>query len=283
MTKFNVRALGAAAASLALISGLSTPAFAAKKEKAPAPIGAVGAAPQTYVSPLDEGFKCVRAQADQHQGRPIRVSVGKIADYTGKFSNEAVEGGYRITQGGALIAISALSKLGPNVQLIERLDTANAEMDAKLAAAGLLSDFGIARGTAPVDGADYYIVGGITNLADDISSGGLEAGRNGAGAGFRTYTIAVDVDLRLVDVRTLQVVDVASFQKKIVGHEFKLNVFRFFGGSTLWDVNGGIQKNEPLPMAVRATIDSAVLQLVSNGALKRDFGQCKEAVDYGFN
>jgi curli biogenesis system outer membrane secretion channel CsgG len=244
----------------------------------------VGTAPTPNVSPMVYGTQCVREQlVDQP---PRRFAVGEVRDYTGKFSNEASEGGFKITQGGSLMVIGALGQLGDKVQLVERYDTRIAEQEISLARTQLIQDPG-ANGPVvrPMTagqyfGSDFYIVGGITEANYSISSGGAEVSVAGIGGGARHYAMNVAADLRLVDSKSLRVVKTVSVQKQFVGHEVKANTFRFFD-STLIDINAGEKSNEPLQLGVRATLEYGVLQLVT-AAFGKDFAPCQSRADYGF-
>jgi hypothetical protein len=72
----------------------------------------------------------------------------------------------------------------------------------------------------------------------------------------------VGLDLRLVDTRTLEVVDVISYQKQIVGRQIQAGVFDILGHSIV-NVSAGDSALEPIQLAVRAVIERAVLQMVT--------------------
>ena len=73
-------------------------------------------------TPYSDGLRCM---ANYTRGRPVRIAVGQIADYTGKISSD--NSGREVTQGAALMAMSALSKAG--VPLVERFDGVPPEAD----------------------------------------------------------------------------------------------------------------------------------------------------------
>lgn len=245
-----------------------------------------GSAVTANKTPYDQAFFCtqdlIRSRA------PIRIAVGEVKDYTGKFSNEAAEGGYKVTQGGGLMVISAVGKLSPQVQLVERFDTKISEVELALSKAQLVQDPArsgdglvvrtIAAGM--VQGSDYYIVGGITEVNYNIQSGGAELGINGIGAGGRFYVMNVAADLRLVETRTMKVIKTVSLQKQVVGKEVKANIFNFFG-NTLVDFNAGMVKQEPLQLGVRSALEAGVLELVT-AAEGVDFAPCRDAVNAKF-
>src|SRR5215469_6233986 len=162
--------------------------------------------------------------------------------------------------------MSALSKAG--VPLVERFDTSVAEMELKYANNKLITDEGkggnpgdfrrIMAGSIP--GSNYYLVGGITELNFNIRS----VGANGDGgttstdglkgtAGGNMYVMNVGLDLRLVDTNTLEVVDVISYQKQIIGRQESAGVFDFMG-HTFFDASVGESALEPIQLAVRSVI-----------------------------
>jgi curli biogenesis system outer membrane secretion channel CsgG len=85
-------------------------------------------------TPYSRGLSCI-AGYNAGRGAP-RVAVGQIADYPGKA--EADGSGRKITQGAALMAISALNKAG--VRLVERFDTSVAELELRYANNKLIGD-----------------------------------------------------------------------------------------------------------------------------------------------
>ncbi len=60
----------------------------------------------------------------------------------------------------------------------------------------------------------------------------------------RTYVMNVGMDLRLVDTKVSYVVDVISYQKKIVGREVNAGLFSFLGGEVIdmstWQWRAGV-------------------------------------------
>lgn len=220
-------------------------------------------------TPYTESLVCVGQFARQNNIAPPRIAVGRILDYTGKVD---IEGGRRVTQGASLMAITAFAKSG--ARLVERFDTSVSELELKYANNKLIGDENedefrrIQAGSIP--GSDFYLVGGITELNSNIRSSGVEAfvgdtdfGDAKGGAGFRLFVINVGVDLRLVDTQTLEVVDVISYQKQVIGREIQANYFDFFGG-TVFDIGGGERAQEPIQLAIRATIERAVLEMSAN-------------------
>ncbi|MBE7217766.1 MAG: holdfast anchoring protein HfaB [Caulobacteraceae bacterium] len=237
----------------------------------------IGNAPVTSnATPYSPALVCLAAYAHQYSIRAPRIAVGRIADYTGKAEDN---GGREITQGASLMAISALAKAG--VPMVERYDTSVSELELKYANNKLISDpvdptagpagapyRRIVAGQVP--GSDFYLVGGVTELNYNIRSAGFD-GQGGKvnatkGSGELTakaYVMNVAIDLRLVETKTMEVVDVVSYQKQIIGREVGAGFFKFFGSNVV-DVSAGEGGLEPVQLAVRALIERGVTEMVAN-------------------
>jgi curli biogenesis system outer membrane secretion channel CsgG len=220
-------------------------------------------------TPYSAALRCLGRYT---KNRPVRIAVGQIADYTGKYESD--NSGHKLTQGAALMAMSALSKAG--VPMVERFDTSVAEMELKYANNKLIGDDGangrgdfrkIMAGSIP--GSDYYLVGGITELNFNIRSEGVGADGGGTATnavkgtiGGSLYVMNIAIDLRLVDTTTLQVIDVISYQKQIIGRQISAGVFDFLG-QTFFDASVGESALEPIQLGVRSVIERAVLEMMS--------------------
>ncbi|MAP94435.1 MAG: transcriptional regulator [Ponticaulis sp.] len=230
----------------------------------------IGSAPVTSnPTPYSASLNCLATFAYSNNLRTPRVAVGRILDYTGKAD---LEGGRKVTQGASLMAISAFSKAGVN--LVERFDTSVSELELKYANNKLIGDEGgpqfreIHAGSIP--GSDFYLVGGITELNYNIRSVGAEAfvgdtdamDLKGTG-GSKLYVINVGLDLRLVETKSLEVVDVISYQKQIIGREISLGVFDFLNGN-VFDVGVGERSQEPIQLAIRSVVERAVVEMTAN-------------------
>ncbi|NWG46659.1 MAG: holdfast anchoring protein HfaB [Alphaproteobacteria bacterium] len=221
-------------------------------------------------TPYSEPLRCMgRYIASLGMVSP-RIAVGRIADYTGK---EEYEGGRKVTQGASLMAISALAKAG--VRQVERFDISVSELELKYANNRLIADdtasHAFRRITAgSIPGSDYYLVGGITELnfnirsfGGDVFIGDLDPTDMKGNAGVKLYVLDVALDLRLVDTQTLEVVDVVSYQKQILGRELRAGVFDFFNGNII-DIGVGERALEPIQLAVRSVIERAGLEMISS-------------------
>jgi len=246
------------------------------------PIGdaPVTANPTAYSPALD----CLASYARGNNVAAPRIAVGRILDYTGAVSEE---GGRRITQGASLMAMSAFAKAG--ARLVERFDTSVSELELRYANNRLIGQEGdqnirpIYAGQMP--GSDYTFVGGITELNYNIRSMGVDAqgghsdARDGVGnVGGRLYVMNIALDFRVIDTRTLEVVDVISYQKQIIGREVRAGVFSFFD-DTLLDIAAGERALEPVQLAVRAGVERAVVQVMSRFYNVQNSDVCEAAIN----
>lgn len=226
-------------------------------------------------TPLTAKLVCFGEKLEAANKGHIALTVGNIRDYTGKQNDLE---GFLVTQGGPLMAYTALGHLVPGISLYERFDTQIGDAELAYLSSRQLGDGTMHENVDPKTGeasqvpwkpyfggsvlqSDYYIVGGITELNFNIQTGGAELNVNNFGGKGRVYTMNVSVDLRIVGSQTLRVYDTVSIQKQISGYEVGLDVFRFFG-SDLWDVNAGTKSQEPLQLAVRMAIESALLEII---------------------
>jgi len=225
-------------------------------------------------TPYTAGLMCVGEHINvvKHPARKLRISVGDIPDLTGKFTDN--DGGYKVTQGAALMAVSALGKMKA-VSIVERGDTKIFDFEIKLADKKVLGDNTVYRmpdgktinyrpiKSGSVSGSDYYITGGITEINYNIRSGGAELDVGGTFAGMRQYVMNIAMDLRIVDSRTLEIADTLTLQKQIIGYETKAGVFKFFGVE-LVDLNAGNKVDEPIQLGIRAIVEQGIGELIAS-------------------
>jgi len=227
-------------------------------------------------TPYSAALVCEAEYARSRNLNAPRIAIGRIADYTGKYESDG--SGRKLTQGASLMAMSAFAKAG--VPLVERYDTSVSELELKYANSKLISDHPIAGGASPaefrrimagqVPGSDFYLAGGITELNFNIASNGLNADAGGTNTtdpkgslGATTYIMNVGLDLRLINTRTLEVVDVISYQKQIVAHQVGVGIFKIWNGAA-GDISVGEGGLEPLQLGVRSVIERATVEMVAN-------------------
>ena len=247
------------------------------------------------LTPETSSLDCLKKVLLDNNKSGISIAIGDIRDYTGKRSDTE---GFMITQGGAMMAYSALGRLQPAVVPRERFDTRIADAELKYMSERQLGDGTQHTVDDPKTGkstevpwkpyfggtvqqSDYYIVGGITELNYNIQSGGAQVEVNQIGPRRRTYTANVAVDLRIVGTQSLTVYRAISLQKQVTGYEVGAGIFRFFG-SNLFDINIGKKSQEPIQMAVRMAIQAGIVDLVSS-VTKTDAKACRSHGNVSFS
>jgi curli production assembly/transport component CsgG/holdfast attachment protein HfaB len=252
--------LRTALSGLAILAA-SGPALAAPRPEAP-------------VTRNDTAYTAALSCARQSLAPRPRIAVGRISDLTGKVDFET---GAKISQGASLFAITALTRAG--FPVVERLDSSVSEIELNYARQKLLSDTPERAGTSgdnyrrilagQIAGSRYYLVGGVTELNENIQSSGLNA-QLGIGSGDgarlagseRSYVLNVGLDLRLVDTQSQEVIDTVSLQKQVIGKSRDLGLL-VGGQSANGQVSGGVSRMEPVQAAVRALVERAVLELTA--------------------
>lgn len=214
-----------------------------------------------------ELLRCTADHVKSQNYPAPRIAVGYITDMTG--ASDAFLG-RRLTQGATLMAMTALSDAG--MRLVERLDMGVLQVDLDYSRAGLIKDSPRQLRevhAGQIQGADLYVVGGITEFNPNIVSGGTNfyVGGSSASAGALAigrnhYVIDIGIDLRLVDARSSDILSIRSFRKQIVGYENELGTFDIIG-SVVGDIGAGRKALEPIQTAVRSMIDRAMLEFVS--------------------
>lgn len=226
-------------------------------------------------TPYSAALVCMADWGARHRVKPPTVAVGRVLDLSGRLDEN---GGRALTQGAALMTVSALGKAG--IPVVERFETDVSRLEYALANNKLIEPRPgeAAPGAEPdyrpilpgqVAAADYFVTGGITEINANIrrNTAGvtldrpLSSGRQGALTA-QSYVLSLGLDLRLVDTTTLRVADMVSYQKQVVGRQVGANLFAFFGGNVLNASASGIAE-EPTHFAIRALVERAVLEFVA--------------------
>jgi curli biogenesis system outer membrane secretion channel CsgG len=255
--------ISALASALALTGCATTNSTGGSDGLYAQPIG--GAPVVANPTPYSEALVCLANYARANNLQSPRIAVGRLSDYTGRAS---LEGGAALTQGASLMAISAFAKAG--VRLVERFDTSVSELELRYANNSLIGDEdGNQRQiyAASLPGSDYHLVGGITELNYNIRSNGVDelAGDriDSDPTGLfnrRAWVMNIGLDLRLNDTRSMETVDVISYQKQIIGREISAGIFAFWDEAVI-DISAGGRSLEPVQLAVRSVIERAVLEI----------------------
>jgi len=250
-------------------SALALMSAACASVQAPAaPVTAIRGPDETAIkTDYTDALRCLAGHARSQSYAPPRVAVGHITDLTG--ASDYVSG-RRLTQGATLMAITAVSDAG--MRLVERYDMGVIQVELDYTRNGLVRDSDkVVRDLqqGQIQGADLYIIGGITEFNPNVRSRGADGFVGGGderswalSVGANDYVIDIGIDLRLVDARSSEVLAVRSYRKQVIGREVEAGVFDFIDGGII-DIGGGQRAVEPVQSAVRTMIDRGVFEFMA--------------------
>ena len=114
--------------------------------------------------------------------------------------------------------------------------------------------------------AGLIIEGGVIGYESNVTSGGAGARYLGLGATKAYRRDSVTVQLRLVSVKSGKVLLETLVTKTILSASLSNDVFRFISDDTeLVEIESGVVRNESGGLALRAAIETAVLQIIKEG------------------
>ena len=114
--------------------------------------------------------------------------------------------------------------------------------------------------------AGLIIEGGVIGYEGNVTSGGAGARYLGLGATKAYRRDSVTVQLRLVSVTSGKVLLETLVTKTILSASLSNDVFRFISDDTeLVEIESGVVRNESGGLAIRAAIETAVLQIIKEG------------------
>jgi len=225
-----------------------------------------GSPSEPVTSTYSEALTCIAAYAAAQSYPAPRVAIGHISDMTGAQDSFL---GRRFTQGATLMAMTAASRAG--FRLVERFDMGVVQVDLDYARRGMVQDApSVVRApvAGQIQGADLYIVGGITEFNPNIRSSGGSAfvGPKLAGdlaMSVRRNSAVFDLalDLRLVDARSTDVLAVRSLRKQVRAVELEGGLLGL--SSPVSDVTAGSRALEPAQTAIREMVDRAVYEFAT--------------------
>ena len=114
--------------------------------------------------------------------------------------------------------------------------------------------------------AGLIIEGGVIGYESNVTSGGAGARYLGLGTTKAYRRDSVTVQLRLVSVTSGKVLLETLVTKTILSASLSNDVFRFISDDTeLVEIESGVVRNESGGLALRAAIETAVLQIIKEG------------------
>ncbi len=198
----------------------------------------------------------------------ILVSVYDFRDQTGQYKPSPNSNfSTAVPQGGTALLTTSLLDSQWFIPL-EREGLQNLLTERKIIRAAQKKDQQVSNHGADLpslSSANVVIEGGIVAYDSNIKTGGFGARYLGIGATSEYRSDMVTVNLRVVDVRTGQILLSVTTSKTILSTQMTGDVFRYIDYKELLEVETGYTNNEPVNVAVMSAIDASVIHLVIKG------------------
>ncbi len=117
----------------------------------------------------------------------------------------------------------------------------------------------------PLTPAQILFEGGIVAYETNVQSGGAGIRFLGAGVSEQYRVDQVSVSLRVVDIRTGQILNAVSTTKTVHSLQVQPGVYRYVSYQRLLELEAGYTRNEPAQLAVKEAIETALLHLIAQG------------------
>jgi curli production assembly/transport component CsgG len=227
------------------------------------------AKPETPV--LVESFDATGLKSLPPAGRKPVVAVYDFPDLTGQKVETSVGSSFStaVTQGATVLLIDALKDAGGGTwfTVVERNRIDNLTKERQIVRSTRDEYVGDnANKLRPMLFAGLIFEGGIVGFDTNIQTGGTGARYLGIGATHQYRKDQVIVALRGVSTDTGEVLLNVQVSKTIYSVGNDVSVFRFVdAGSKLVEFESGMTENEANTMAVKMTIESAVVEIIKQG------------------
>jgi len=208
--------------------------------------------------------------------RPIPVVVYDFQDQTGQFKNNSQYTDYSsaVTRGGYSILVKALLDSGKGnwFMVAERGGLKNLLQERQIVKVMRGEYLGPNNEKLPSLPPMMYggtlIEGGIVSYDSNIMTGGLGAVYLGIGGSAQYRRDLVTVYLRAVSVESGRVLVAVNSSKTIYSVSVDANVLKYLTVGNLFQSEAGFTVNEPVQLAVRQAIETAVYSLIMEGQLR---------------
>ena len=207
-------------------------------------------------------------------GKRLSVAVYSFADKTGQ--RKPVSGiaslSTAVTQGAEVFLIKALQDVG-NGQWFEVVERIN--IDALTKERTIIRQMreayeGVnAKPLMPMQFAGIIMEGGVVGYDSGSESGGAAHRFLGIGSQTQYSKDTVTISLRAISVNTGRVLAAVHVTKIVYSTADSFAVLKFLdNGVQAFEVEAGLTVNEPGTLAIKATIEAAVVELIKEGERK---------------
>lgn len=204
-------------------------------------------------------------------GPIITIAVYSFQDKTGQRKPNAnfSQLSSAVTQGAEVWVIDALKRAskGKWFKVVERIGLDNLVKERQLIRSTReVYDGDKTPSLKPMLFAGLIVEGGVVGYDTNIETGGVGARYLGIGMTKQYRVDQVTVALRIVSVQTGEVLISVAVEKRIASHKTSADLFRFVDlGTVSQEAEVGNSINEPVNYAVRAAIESSVVEMINKG------------------
>lgn len=208
-------------------------------------------------------------------GPKITVSVYSFQDKTGQRRNASNYASFStaVTQGAEPFLIKALQDVshGEWFDVVERTNIDDLIKERTIIKQMRDAYEGKdAKQLAPLQFSGIIMEGGIIGYDSSVESGGNAYRWLGIGPQTQYSKDIVVVSLRAVSVNTGQVLSAVTVTKTVYSSADSIAVLKFFAdGTKSFEAESGLTINEPTTIAVKTTIEAAVVELIKEGERKK--------------
>jgi len=208
------------------------------------------------------------------EGRKLSVAVYNFADKTGQ--RKPVSGiaslSTAVTQGAEVFLIKALQDVGHGqwFDVVERINIDALTKERTIIRQMREAYEGVnAKPLMPMQFAGIIMEGGIIGYDTGLESGGAAHRFLGIGTQTQYSKDIVTISLRAISVNTGKVLAAVHVTKIVYSTADSFAVLKFLDdGTQAFEAEAGLTINEPGTLAVKATIEAAVVELIKEGEHK---------------
>lgn len=205
----------------------------------------------------------------------VSVAVYGFADKTGQ-RRPAPPGttsfSTAVTQGAEALLIKSLQDVGKSSWfcVVERVGLDNLLKERQIIKQMREAyDGSNAKPLMPMKFAGMLFEGGIVGYDSATREGGAAYRILGIGPQTQYSEDIITVSLRAISVNTGEVLASVTVKKTVYSTADSLAVLKFYdSGTQVFELESGLTLNEPATLAVKAAIDSAVVELIKEGQRK---------------
>ena len=226
--------------------------------------------PEVTEMKMQKEFDTVPAPAQ----KKITVAVYSFQDKTGQRRNTPNIASFStaVTQGAEPFLIKALQDVGKGqwFDVVERVNVDNLIKERTIIKQMRdMYEGNNAKTVPPLQFAGIIVEGGIIGYDSGMESGGAAYKWLGIGPQSQYSKDIVTVSLRAISVSSGRVLTTITVSKTIYSTADSIAILKAFrGGTAFFEAETGLTINEPTTLAVKATVEAAVVELINEGERK---------------